>query len=121
MKKLLGTIPVAIATLLFAVAGKSNAQTVALNGLVASALFLEAGLGTPAAPIGAPCFWTGNNSATTGNVVTATDSKTAGVAAVTDTGNAWVAWTPGTGTCAAPAGATSKIYAYLQTDSVVGE
>jgi hypothetical protein len=119
MKKLLGAIPVAIATMLFAVAGKANAQTVVLNGIGSSALFLEAGLGTSVAPISAACFWTSNNTPADSNVVTATDTKNS--PAVTDTGNAWVAWTKGTGgSCTAPA-SDAKIYSYLQTDSVVGD
>jgi hypothetical protein len=62
--------------------------------------------------INAPCVWSENTS-----TVTATDTSVSPSAV--DTGNAWVAWTKGTGTCAAP-GSTALVYAFLSTDSVVG-
>jgi hypothetical protein len=103
---------------LVAAAGNTNAgaQTIAMNGLGSSAIFLELGLAasasTSASPagLGASCLWTGGGGV-------ATDNSTG--ASLTDTGNSFVAWEPGTGTCAAPI-APYKIYAYLQTDSVVG-
>lgn len=102
---------------LTALTATSNAQTVAMNGAGSSALFLELGLAassaTTATPagLGATCLWTGAGA-------TLTDTSITG-STLTDTGNAFVAWQPGTGTCAVPAG-TFNIYAYLQTDSVVG-
>jgi hypothetical protein len=107
-------VGVAIASL----SATSQAQTVAVNGLGSSAMFLELGLAassaTTASPagLGATCLWTENT-----NTVVATDTS-AGTPGLTDAGSAFVAWTPGTGTCAAPVSPT--IYAYLQTDSVVG-
>jgi hypothetical protein len=124
MKKLLATLSLATVTVLGALAVNANAQTVAANGLGSSSLFLESGLGASSATTGsinATCLWSGNNSSAT-NAVTATDTTvvTGGVnQSLQDSGSAWVAWTPGTGTCAAP-GSTSMIYAYLSTDSVVG-
>lgn len=93
-----------------------KAQTVVLNGLGSSGLFLELGLGANDASglINAPCVWSENT-----NTVAANDDSTSGVATLTDKGSAWVAWTTGGGTCAAP-GTTAKVYTYLSTDSVVG-
>lgn len=95
----------------------AGAQSVKVNALGSSALFLEAGLGASSATTGsihASCVWSENTSS-----VVASDNSTG--TALTDSGNAWVAWTPGTnGSCAAPA-ADAKVYAYLQTDSVVGD
>jgi hypothetical protein len=97
-----------------AMATPVKAQTVELTGLGSSAYFLEAGLGANYASgaINAPCVWSENTS-----TVTATDTSVSPSAV--DTGNAWVAWTKGTGTCAAP-GSTALVYAFLSTDSVVG-
>lgn len=94
-------------------ANLASAQTVAFVGIGSSALFLEMGQAAALAPsIGAPCTWTKGSG-----TVSALDTR-AGVG-LTENGQAWVAWQPGTGTCAAPAG-TYKIYSYLQTDSTVG-
>ncbi len=107
MKKLLATLSLAAVTVLGALAVNANAQTVAANGLGSSSLFLESGLGASSATTGsinATCLWSGNNSSAT-NAVTATDTTvvTGGVnQSLTDSGSAWVAWTPGTGSCAAP-------------------
>jgi len=122
MKKFLKTVPFGIATALIALSANAHAQTVTVNGLGSSALFLEAGLGAhnTSGPINASCVWSGNNNPNAGpsNVVTAADTSVS--PAATDSGNAWVAWTTGSGgTCDAPA-SDAKVYAYLQTDSVVG-
>jgi hypothetical protein len=113
MKTLLKiTLAVGIAT---ALSGYAKAQTVAVKALGSSGVFLELGLGASSpthGTINAICAWSENSSS-----VVATDTSTG--SSLTDTGNAWVAWTPGTGTCAAP-GSNSQIYSYLQTDSVVG-
>lgn len=92
----------------------AKAQTVQVNALGSSGLFLELGLGASSStgPIKATCVWSENT-----NTVIATDSSAG--SALTDKGNAWVAWTPGSGgTCSSPT--SPSIYAYLQTDSVVG-
>jgi hypothetical protein len=91
----------------------ATSQTVAVNGIGSSALFLEMGQAAALSPtIGASCTWTKGSG-----TVSALDGR-AGVG-LTENGQVWVAWQPGTGTCAAPAG-TYKIYSYLQTDSTVG-
>jgi hypothetical protein len=98
-----------------ALSANAKAQTVEVNGLGSSGLFLELGLGASSSKgsIDATCVWSENTS-----TVIATDTSSG--TSLLDKGNAWVAWTPGTGgTCADPA-STSVIYAYEQTDSVVG-
>jgi hypothetical protein len=110
-----------LAAVLFALPASSNAQTVVVNGIGSSALFLELGEATSSSTSGlsaAPtCIWS------TKTAVTATDNSTYG-GGKTETGNAWVAWTPATAgnnsTCGTIS-STTKIYAYLQTDSVVGD
>lgn len=105
----------AVGAAFIALSAQSKAQTVAVNGIGSSAMFLELGLATATpttsspAGLGASCLWTGSGAVATDTVVSPS---------ATDTGNAFVAWTAGTGTCAAPVSPT--IYAYLQTDSVVG-
>jgi hypothetical protein len=100
---------------LSALNAEANAQTVAMNALGSSAIFLELGLAassaTTATPagLGATCLWTGSGAV-------ATDNSTG--TNLTDTGNAFVAWTPVSGSCTTSGSTT--IYAYLQTDSVVG-
>ncbi len=92
----------------------AKAQTVEVNALGSSGLFLELGLGasSSAGPIKATCVWSENT-----NTVIATDTSAG--SALTDKGNAWVAWTPGSGgSCSSPT--SPAIYAYEQTDSVVG-
>ncbi|MCU1321301.1 MAG: hypothetical protein JWM43_950 [Acidobacteriaceae bacterium] len=132
MKKLLTTLSLAFVIAFTALGQNANAQVVDFNGIGSSALFLEAGLGasstaTPPSPltfIGATCLWTSNNNATLGNQVFSTDTHS--ITAV-DRGNAWVAWTPSSQpasatTCSdALVSGSTHIYAYLQTDSVVGD
>ena len=96
-------------------AATAHAQTVEVNALGSSGLFLELGLAahySGSGGIGATCVWSESTK-----TVSASDA-TLSPAAV-DTGNAWVAWTPASGSCTTVNSAT-KIYAYLQTDSVVG-
>ncbi len=105
----------AVGVAVVALSANAKAQTVEVNGLGSSGLFLELGLGASSSKgnIDATCVWSEN----TGTVI-ATDTSTG--TSLQDKGNAWVAWTKGTGgTCAQPA-STSTVYAYLQTDSVVG-
>jgi len=118
MKNLFG-----IAAALIALTAVANAQTVVFNGIGSSALFLElgqaAGSSTSAtlAGLGATCVWSNNSS-----VISATDPTTS----QTESGNSWIAWTPvsaklapSSTNCAASSSTT--IYAYLQTDSTVGD
>jgi hypothetical protein len=90
-----------------------QAQTVQVKALGSSALFLELGLGAHfngSGGLNASCVWSGTAAAT---------DKSAGTA-LADSGNSWVAWTTGTGgSCSSPS-TDSKVYSYLQTDSVVG-
>jgi len=105
----------AVAVAAVSMSAHSNAQTVAVDGLGSSGLFLELGLGASSSlgSIKATCVWSENT-----NSVIATDSSV--TPSLQDKGSAWAAWTTGTGgTCAAPT-STSTIYGYLQTDSVVG-
>ena len=109
----------AFAVCLASVAGSASikAQTVELNGLGSSGLFLELGLGAndSAGAINAPCVWSENT-----NTVQANDTSVSPTAV--DKGSAWVAWTKGTGStasCSTP-GTGFQVYAYLSTDSVVG-
>lgn len=111
----------AIAVAMFATATISNAAgTAAFVGVGSSALFQELGQAAVLAPsIGATCSWTQSLTASAVAPLNgALDNRPA--PAVAEGGNIWVAWQPGTGTCAAPAGAFN-VYAYLQTDSVVGD
>lgn len=104
------------ACLLLAASGSMKAQTVAVNGLGSSALFLALGqsAASSSAGVGATCVW----STSASNVVVAVDTS---VTSDNETGSAWIAWTPGTGgSCTSPA-SDSQVYSYLQTDSVVGD
>ena len=94
----------------------SKAQTVAFLGGGSSALFQELGSATQYVP-GISCLWTHSKSTTTPNIAF-TDART-GVG-LDEAGQIFIAWGPGSGTCAAPTG-TYSIYAYVQLDSVVGD
>jgi len=109
----------ALTAVLTAATASVNAQTVQINALGSSALFLEAGLAASnSSTIGASCVWSSTGKVS-GEIVTATDTSVSPSAA--DSGQAWVAWTPGTrGSCTSISSST-KIWAYLQTDSVVGD
>ncbi len=114
-----GILKFAFAACLAVVAGSTslNAQTVVLNGLGSSGLFLELGLGanSSSGTLKASCVWSEGS-----NAVIASDTSTGST--LQDKGSAWVAWTTGTGTgasCTSPA-ANAEVYAYLSTDSVVG-
>jgi hypothetical protein len=98
-----------------AFAGRSNATTatVQLVGGGSSAIFLE--LGQAAFGIaGEGCVWTSKSDPT----ILSRDDRTS--TATDEKGNYWVVWGPGSGTCAAPAGAFN-VYSYEQLDSVVGD
>lgn len=99
---------VAAAVLAFA-AASVNAQTVGIAMAGSSAIYLELG---QAAGTSLGCHWSDSNK-----TFKLTDTRF--TTALTDSGNAWVAWTPGTGTCAAPTGAYT-VYLDENTDSTVG-
>lgn len=109
----------ALAAALAVVTVNANAQTIQINALGSSALFLEAGLAASnSTSIGASCVWSSTGKVS-GEIVTATDTSVSPSAA--DSGQAWVAWTPGTrGSCTSISSST-KVWAYLQADSVVGD
>ncbi len=114
MKNLL-KVSFAVGVAVAAACTHAQAQTVAVDALGSSGLFLELGQGASSSTgaIKATCVWSENTS-----LVVATDTSIPGKT-LTDKGNAWVAWTPGTGgSCTSPTSPT--IYGYLQTDSVVG-
>ena len=112
------TLVAAGLTGLSACADAQTGSSVILNGLGSSGIFLELGKAAEAAApagLGATCLFTSTTN------VTATDTSTG--TALTDSGSSWIAWTPGTAGNNSTCGTTSsstKIYAYLQTDSVVG-
>ncbi len=109
-----GTGILAAALIALSASSHAHAQTLAVNGIGSSALFLELGQGATVAPTNATCLWSYGKGA-----IQATDS-TVSPAAV-DAGQAWIEWTTGTGgSCTAPA-SNAKVYSYLQTDSVVGD
>jgi hypothetical protein len=103
--------------LLLAASGSLKAQTVNVQaiGIGSSALTLALGEAASAplaqGGVGATCLWTG------ANVVQATDPT---LPSNHETGNVWIAWTP-TGTNCTVVTAGTKVYSYLQTDSVVGD
>ena len=107
---------IAVALVAFSVG--VHAQTAAFLASGSSALFLEsgqaAGSATTATPagVGATCVWSQAGGLSTSLTVTDT---------VTETGQAWVAWTPeGSPLSCTTVNSSTKIYAYVQTDSVLG-
>jgi hypothetical protein len=104
---------VVVALALCATASVSNAQTVRFLGGGSSAMFNELGQASASIP-GVSCIWT---SGKTSNIV-ARDIRFS--PNIDEQGNFFVAWGPGTGTCAAPV-APYDVYSYQQLDSVVGD
>jgi hypothetical protein len=97
-------------------ASVSHAQSVVYLATGSSALFLELGQAAAGLPT-TGCYWTHNSDA----AVAARDDRPTIPAGETDeNGKIWVAWGPGTGTCAAPAGAFD-IYSEMNLDSVIGD
>jgi hypothetical protein len=108
------SLAVAIAAAAFSTL--AQAQTVELNGLGSSAMWLQLGIAAADdSAIGASCVWS-----ETSNSVSASDTQAA--ANKPDKGSAWVAWTQSTasGSTCQTVDSSVKVYAYLQTDSVVG-
>ncbi len=100
-----------LAAALAGLSARSNAQSVE-TGVGSSAMFLQ--LGQAAYQLNGPgaCAWT----ATSG--VAAADSFGSGS---TDTGQAFVIWKSPSGCTSGAVTSGSVVYAYLQTDSVVGD
>jgi hypothetical protein len=93
--------------------------SVAFLGGGSSALFQELGSASQSIP-GVSCLWTFGSTPSAGSTpyIAANDGRT-GIN-LDENGKIFIAWGPGSGTCAAPAGSYS-IYAYIQLDSVVGD
>jgi hypothetical protein len=102
---------VAAAVLAFA-AASVNAQTVAVAMSGSSALYLELGQASASFGPASPCHWT-----TTSKIFTLTDNRFS--PALTDSGTAWITWSPGTGSCGSPTGAY-VVNLDVSTDSTVG-
>jgi hypothetical protein len=102
---------VVAAAVLACAAASVNAQTIGVVGAGSSALYLELGQASATSGTASNCHWTDSAKR-----FTLTDSRFAGV---TDTGNAWITWSPGTGTCAAPV-APFNVNIGMSTDSTVG-
>jgi hypothetical protein len=112
MTKLFGT-----AVALVVLSTCANAQTPVFVAGGSSALFLElgeaAGTSTLASPagLGATCVWSQKSGKATSLAVTDT---------VTESGQSWIAWTPGAASSCTATSSSTKIYAYVQLDSVLG-
>lgn len=102
---------VAAAVLAFA-AASVNAQTVGVAMSGSSALYLELGQASASFGTASPCHWT-----TGSKIFTLTDSRF--TPNVVDTGSAWITWSAGSGTCAAPTGAF-VVNLDVNVDSTVG-
>jgi hypothetical protein len=124
MTKFLG-----ITLALTALTAIANAQTVVYEGIGSSALFLQLGqaAGTSVASngVGATCVWSqlGSPNATYPTVYPLESIDAHASPTLTETGNAWIAWTQSTatGSTCATMDSSVKIYAQLQTDSVIGD
>jgi hypothetical protein len=109
---------------LSALASTAHAQTVEFTGIGSSALFLELGqaaysLSETQHPTQTTCSWTTGDKTTP--AISATDNGPS--PSISNTGNFWVIYTAGNGTCAAPVVTASKpvyVYSNLQVDSAVG-
>lgn len=111
-------VAIAVCAALAAMSTQVKAQTVVLTGTGSSAYFLESGLGAnnPNGAINAPCVWSESTKSVVATDTSAQVTNPSANASI-DTGNAWVAWTMGSsGDCTT----ATNIYAYQQTDSVVG-
>jgi hypothetical protein len=103
-----------LALAMCATVSHANAQaSIQLLGGGSSALFVELGQAAFNQAGAGACLWTlGGNS----NVL-ARDARTS--PATDEQGNIWVVWTPGTGTCSAPAG-SYNVSSYMSLDSTIG-
>jgi hypothetical protein len=121
MTKFLG-----ITLALTALTAIANAQTVVYAGIGSSALFLQlgqaAGTSIAGGGLGATCVWSqlGSPNATYPTVYPLESIDAATSPSLTETGNAWIAWTPQSKSCTNIT-ASTLIYAQLQTDSVIGD
>jgi len=101
---------------------KLNANLMFLGG-GSSAMFRELGQAAVSSPLtGTPCVWTYSvNTDQQTQLALAQDNRpvSLGGLPISDMGDIWVTWGPGTGTCAQPAG-NFDVYAYTSLDSAVG-
>lgn len=102
-----------------------NANVMFLGG-GSSAMFMELGQAAQSSPLtGTPCVWTYSVATDQQTqLALAQDNRPAlvGGLPISDIGDIWVTWgpgTPGVGTCAQPAG-NFDVYAYTSLDSAVG-
>ena len=102
---------------------KSLAANVMFLGGGSSAMFRELGQAAQSSALtGTPCVWTYSiNTASQTQQALVQDNRPAllGSLPISDVGDIWVTWNPGTGTCTAPAG-NFDVYAYTSLDSAVG-
>jgi hypothetical protein len=102
---------------------KNRAANVMFLGGGSSAMFRELGQAAQSSPLtGTPCVWTYSvQTAMQTQLALAQDNRPVllGNLPISEYGDIWVTWNPGTGTCAAPAG-NFDVYAYTSLDSVVG-
>jgi len=102
---------------------KNRAANIMFLGGGSSAMFRELGQAAQSSPFtGTNCVWTYSiSTAAQTQQALVQDNRPAlvGSLPISDVGDIWVTWNPGTGTCAAPAG-NFDIYAYTSLDSAVG-
>jgi ABC-type phosphate transport system substrate-binding protein len=104
----------ALALAMFATVSHANAQaSIQLLGGGSSALFVELGQAAINGAGAGACSWTQGKTSS----ILARDARTS--PATDEQGAIWVVWTPGTGTCSAPAG-TYNIWSYMNLDSTIG-
>jgi hypothetical protein len=104
-----------LALAMFANVSHANAQaSIQLLGGGSSALFVELGQAAINGANPGACSWTQGGTSS----ILARDARTA--TPTDEQGNIWVVWTPGTGTCTAPAGAYN-IWSYMALDSTIGD
>lgn len=112
----------ALAIALCAITSVSHAQTVLIGG-GSSALALELGQAAVVAEdnitgANTACLWTkATGNLHSGSTMNATDDRP-GVG-TSESGNVWVVWGRGSGSCSAPSG--GNVYMYTNLDSVLGD
>src|ERR1700733_3854870 len=103
----------ALAFAFCATASVSHAQgTAVYTASGSSALFLE--IGQAATSLSdTSCYWTQKSASS----IAARDDRP-GIPATDENGNIWIAWGPGTGSCASPTG-SFHVYSQMSLDSVL--
>jgi hypothetical protein len=113
----------ALAIAFCAITSVSNAQVTVFIGGGSSGLALELGQAAVVdqdsiTGANTACIWTRKTgSLNSGSTMNAVDNR---FGPTTESGNVWVVWGRGTGTCLAPTGSYS-IYMYTNLDSVLGD